>query len=69
MRKITSIPTGFSISEQLTENLNIYLKGKEAEGYIFPVIKRENPAKREPEINWERQRYNQGLKNSRTMWN
>ena len=42
--------------------MNSYLKGKKAEDYIFPVIKRENPAKQEREINWERQRYNRGLK-------
>jgi len=50
------------ITEQLTEILNIYLKGKKVEDYIFPVIKRDNPSKQEREINRERQRYNRGLK-------
>ncbi len=61
-RKKTGKLYDIKITEQLTEILNIYLKGKKAEDYIFPVIKRDDPAKQEREINWERQRYNRGLK-------
>lgn len=61
-RKKTGKLYDIKITEQLTEILNIYLIGKKEEDYIFPVIKRENPAKQEREINWERQRYNRGLK-------
>ena len=61
-RKKTGKLYDIKITEQLTEILNIYLEGKKMNDYIFPVIKRENPAKQEREINWERQRYNRGLK-------
>tara|TARA_B100001167_G_C16721235_1_gene281313 strand:- start:494 stop:940 length:447 start_codon:yes stop_codon:yes gene_type:complete len=61
-RKKTGKLYDIKITGQLSEILNSYLKGKKAEDYIFPVIKRENPAKQEREINWERQRYNRGLK-------
>ncbi len=52
-RKKTGKLYDINITGQLTEILNIYLKKKKAEDYIFPVIKRENPAKQEREINWE----------------
>lgn len=61
-RKKTGKLYDIKITRQLQEILDIYLEGKEAEDYIFPVIKREDPAKQEREINWERQRYNRGLK-------
>lgn len=38
------------------------MQGKEKVEYIFPIIKREDPGIQEREINWERQRYNRGLK-------
>lgn len=61
-RKKTGKIYDIKITRQLQEILDIYLKGKESEDYIFPVIKREEPAKQEREISWERQRYNRGLK-------
>lgn len=61
-RKKTGKLYDIKITKQLQEILDTYLEGKEAEDYIFPVIKREDPAKQEREINWERQRYNRGLK-------
>lgn len=61
-RKKTGKLYDIKITEQLREILDIYLVGKSKEDYIFPVIKREDPAKQEREINWERQRYNRGLK-------
>jgi integrase len=61
-RKKTGKLYDIKITDQLQEILDIYLKGKSKEDYIFPVIKRQDPAKQEREINWERQRYNRGLK-------
>ena len=61
-RKKTGKLYDIKITKQLQEILDIYLEGKEVEEYLFPVIKREDPAKQEREINWERQRYNRGLK-------
>ncbi|WP_422083496.1 phage integrase SAM-like domain-containing protein [Ulvibacterium sp.] len=61
-RRKTSKLYDIKITEQLAEILNLYVKGKEKDDYIFPVIKRENPELQEREISWERQRYNRGLK-------
>jgi site-specific recombinase XerD len=61
-RKKTGKLYDIKITVQLREILDIYLVGKTKEDYIFPVIKRQDPAKQEREINWERQRYNRGLK-------
>ena len=61
-RKKTGKLYDIKITDQLEEILNIYLKGKSKEDYIFPVIKRKDPALQEREISWERQRYNRGLK-------
>ena len=61
-RKKTGKLYNIKITKQLSQILSIYLEGKEKQDYIFPVIKRENLAKQEREINWERQRYNRGLK-------
>ena len=66
-RKKTGKLYDIKITKQLQEILDVYLDGKEAEDYIFPVIKREDPAKQEREINWERQRYNRGLKKIQKM--
>jgi len=61
-RKKTRKLYDIKITDQLREILKIYLKGKTKDDYIFPVIKREDPAFQEREISWERQRYNRGLK-------
>ena len=61
-RKKTGKLYDIKITDQLVEILNIYTKGKSMDSYIFPVIKREDPALQEREISWERQRYNRGLK-------
>ena len=61
-RKKTGKLYDIKITEQLKSILDNYLEGKDKEDYIFPIIKRQNPAKQEREINWERQRYNRGLK-------
>ncbi|KAB7530416.1 tyrosine-type recombinase/integrase [Flagellimonas olearia] len=61
-RKKTGKLYDIKITDQLMEILDIYLKDKKGEDFIFPIIKREDPAKQEREINWERQRYNRGLK-------
>lgn len=61
-RKKTGKLYDIKITDQLAEILNIYTKGKPRDSYIFPVIKREDPALQEREISWERQRYNRGLK-------
>ncbi len=61
-RKKTGKLFDIKITGQLSEILNIYLKGKSRDDFIFPVIKRADPALQEREISWERQRYNAGLK-------
>ncbi|WP_190808383.1 site-specific integrase [Flagellimonas sp. S3867] len=61
-RKKTGKLYDIKITDQLAEILNIYLMGKSRDSYIFPIIKREDPALQEREISWERQRYNRGLK-------
>lgn len=61
-RKKTGKLYDIKITDQLAEVLNVYLKGKAKDDYIFPAIKREDPALQEREISWERQRYNRGLK-------
>ena len=61
-RKKTGKLYDIKITKQLKSILDNYLEGKDKEDYIFPIIKRQNPAKQEREINWERQRYNRGLK-------
>lgn len=61
-RKKTGKLYDIRITKQLEGILELYLDGKRGGEYIFPVIKREDPAKQEREINWERQRYNRGLK-------
>ncbi|TMM52113.1 site-specific integrase [Maribacter algarum] len=61
-RRKTSKLYDIKITEQLAQILDIYLEGKAKNDYIFPVIKREDPAIQEREISWERKRYNRGLK-------
>ncbi len=61
-RKKTGKLYDIKITDQLAKILSNYLKSKSKYDYIFPVIKRENPAIQEREISWERQRYNAGLK-------
>ncbi|MGW9685958.1 site-specific integrase [Flagellimonas sp. 2504JD1-5] len=61
-RKKTSKLYDIKIKEQLIKVLDFYLPKKKKSDYVFPIIKREDPELIERDINWERKRYNKGLK-------
>ena len=50
------------ITDHLKEIFSIYTKGKEKDHYIFPIIKRDVLELQHKDIDWERHRYNKGLK-------
>ncbi len=50
------------ITDQLMEIFSIYTKGKEKDQFIFPIIKRDILEQQHKDIDWERHRYNKGLK-------
>ncbi len=61
-RKKTAKLYDIKITSQLAKILDHYIKNKNLEDYIFPIIKRNHPSHQEREIAWERKRYNKGLK-------
>ncbi|MDY7396307.1 site-specific integrase [Aureibaculum sp. 2210JD6-5] len=50
------------ISEQLETILSFYLKNKSDNEYVFSIIKRDKPELQYLDAEWERHRYNKGLK-------
>lgn len=50
------------VSEQLEVILSFYLMNKNGDDFIFPIIKREAPEQQYLDAEWERHRYNKGLK-------
>jgi integrase len=61
-RKKTSRLYDIKFTDQLKEILNVYIKGKNSEDFIFPVIKRKEIENQFRDIEWARIRYNRGLK-------
>jgi site-specific recombinase XerD len=57
------------ITEQLQEILSIYTKNKEKDKHIFPIIKRDKLELQHKDIDWERHRYNKGLKRIAALCN
>ncbi|XOV94613.1 MAG: phage integrase SAM-like domain-containing protein [Bacteroidota bacterium] len=54
------------LSEQLRELLNYYIKDKQPDDFIFPIIKSEDLEKQYDEILWALQRHNKRLKSIAT---
>ncbi len=50
------------ITDQLQEIFSIYTNGKEKNQFVFPIIKRDKLELQHKDIDWERHRYNKGLK-------
>lgn len=50
------------ITEQLQEVLSIYTENKQKDAFIFPIVKRDKLELQHKDIDWERHRYNKGLK-------
>ncbi len=50
------------ITEKLQEIISIYTGNKEKHEYIFPIVKRDKLELQHKDIDWERHRYNKGLK-------
>jgi integrase len=55
------------ISGQLSEILAYYTDGKEAQDFIFPIIKRTELEDQLRDIKWARKRYNKGLREIQKM--
>ena len=53
----------------MQEIFAIYINGKEKDQYIFPIIKRDILELQHKDIDWERHRYNKGLKRIAAMCN
>ena len=50
------------ITEKLQEIISIYTGNKEKHEFIFPIIKRDKLELQHKDVDWERHRYNKGLK-------
>ncbi|MEX0288377.1 MAG: site-specific integrase [Flavobacteriaceae bacterium] len=61
-RKKTGKIYNIKITESLQELLDFYIQGKSREDFILPVIQREKLEDQYKDIDWERHRYNKGLK-------
>ncbi len=61
-RKKTSKLYDIKITYQLTEILSFYIKNKTKDEFIFPIVKRDILELQYKDIDWERRRYNKGLK-------
>ena len=61
-RKKTSKQYNIKITDALWELLEFYIEGKSKEDFILPVIMRATLEDQYKDIDWERHRYNKGLK-------
>jgi len=61
-RRKTSKLYDIKITEQLRKILDFYIKNKNKNEFIFPIIKRETLELQYKDVNWAIKRYNQGLK-------
>ena len=61
-RKKTGRQYDIKITEKLKTLLEPYLIGKEKEDYIFSIVKRDDILLQYKDVEWERKRYNRGLK-------
>lgn len=61
-RKKTAKLYDIKITEQLSELLGFYMKDKESDDFIFPIIKRTKISDQYKDIEWARKRFNRGLK-------
>jgi integrase/recombinase XerD len=61
-RKKTGRQYDIKITEKLKTLLEPYLLNKEKEDYIFSIVKREDIQLQYKDVEWERKRYNKGLK-------
>ena len=61
-RKKTSKQYNIKITDALWELLEYYIKDKSKDDYILPVITRNSLEDQYKDIDWERHRYNKGLK-------
>ncbi len=50
------------ITEKLQEIISIYTQNKEKHDFVFPIVKRDKLELQHKDIDWERHRYNKGLK-------
>lgn len=57
------------ISDQLEKILSMYSANKEKNEFIFPIVKRDKLELQHKDIDWERHRYNKGLKKIATLCN
>ncbi|MDB5227807.1 MAG: site-specific integrase [Bacteroidota bacterium] len=60
-RKKTDKPYNIKITDEIEGILNIYAKDKQKDDYIFPIIKRTEPAEQYKDVEWARNRYNKKL--------
>ncbi len=58
----TNYPFDIKIDDQLKPILDFFIKGKQKEDYILPVIKRKDPISQYKDVLWARSRYNRNLK-------
>jgi site-specific recombinase XerD len=68
-RRKTSKLYDIKITDQLTEILSFYIKNKTKEEFIFPIVKRDVLELQYKDIDWERRRYNKGLKEIAVLCN
>lgn len=61
-RKKTSKQYSIKITTQMKSILSYYIKNKNKEDYIFPIIKRQDSELQYKDVIWARKRYNMGLK-------
>ena len=68
-RKKTSKLYDIKITNQLKEILSYYIKAKKKGDFIFPIVKRDVLELQYRDIDWERKRYNKGLKKIASLCN
>jgi site-specific recombinase XerD len=61
-RQKTDKPYNVKITREIQSILQVYLKGKEKDDYVFDIIKRSTQAEIYRDIEWARNRYNKKLK-------
>jgi integrase/recombinase XerD len=61
-RRKTDKPYSVKIIDEVRQILNIYIKDKPKEAYIFPIIDRITPQEQYKDIEWARKRFNNKLK-------
>jgi len=57
------------ITDKLQEIISLYTENKEKHAFIFPIIKRDELEFQHKDIDWERHRYNKGLKRIAALCN